>query len=183
MHEAGRSKYSLVAMAFHWVIAIAVIWNWRIAEAAEHAASREEASAIMVDHKALGITILALTLGRLAWRLMHQVPPLPQSIPGWERVAARTLHIIFYVLLVGLPLGGWLANSYFGNVIDWFGVFSIPALPVGENPDVGKAIFGLHKTGGTVMLYLIALHVLAAFWHSLPGKGGGIMRMLPFGRT
>ena len=183
MTEQAGSKYSLVAMTFHWVIAIGVIWNWRIAEAAEHAATREEAGLIMADHKALGITILALTLGRLAWRLVHKVPPLPESYAGWEKAFARITHVIFYVLLVGLPIGGWLANSYFGNAIDWFGMFSIPALPVGENPEVGKAIFGLHETGGKFMLILIALHVLGALKHTFLDKEGGITRMLPFGRA
>lgn len=175
-------RYSRGAMLFHWVIAIAVIANWRIAEAAEHA-TRAEASWWWGQHKALGITILLLTLGRLAWRMTHKLPALPHTYASWERILARTTHALFYVLLIGLPLGGWLANSYFGNTIDMFGLFTWPALPVGENAEAGKAIFGFHGTGGEVLLILIGLHILGALKHTFIDKDGGIFRMLPFGKV
>ena len=174
-------RYSGVAMALHWIIAIAVIAIWRIAEAAEHAGTREESAAIMVHHKALGITVLVLTLIRLAWRLSHKAPPLPDNYASWERVLARSVHVIFYVMLIGLPLGAWLATSFYGSTIDYWGLFTVPALPVGENPDAGKAIFGLHKTGGSILIYLIGLHILGALKHMVVDKDGTLWRMLPFG--
>lgn len=182
MSTAAEARYSKGAMAFHWIIAIAVIANWRIAEAADHAA-KADAGAIWSYHKALGITILIFTLGRLAWRLTHKVPPLPNNYASWERILARGTHLLFYVLLIGLPLGGWLANSYFGNGVDMFGLFTWPALPVGEAKETGRAIFDLHKTGGEIMIYLIALHILGALKHTFFDKDGGIFRMLPFGKV
>ncbi|GAA4035129.1 cytochrome b [Parerythrobacter jejuensis] len=182
MTVTGRSKYSTGAMIFHWVIAVAVIVNWRFAEAAEHAATRELAAPIWANHKALGITILVLTLARLAWRLTHKVPPLPDTMKSWERVLSRTVHVIFYAMLIGLPIGGWLGSSYFGGGVDVFGLFSLPALPVGENPDAGKAIFGFHSTGGEILIYLIGLHILGALKHTFIDKSGGLSRMLPFGK-
>lgn len=178
---SGR-RYSVGAMIFHWVIAVAVIVNWRIVEAAEHLGDAEKAP-LMANHKALGITILLLTIGRLLWRWTHPVPPLPSNLANWERVLARTVHVIFYVLLIGLPIGGWLAGSFFGLGVDVFGIFSLPALPVGENPDAGKAIIGFHKTGGEVFIYLIALHILGALKHTFFDKNGGVFRMLPFGKV
>lgn len=176
--ETAQARYSTVAMIFHWVIAILVIWNWRIAENAEHAEMPLKAE-IFADHKALGILILVLTLGRLAWRLTHKPPPPPEGMATWEKALSRTVHVIFYVLLIGLPLGGWYANSLSGREIDFFGMFVIPALPVGENPDAGKAIFELHATGGSIMIYLIALHILGALKHTFIDKIPGISRMLP----
>ncbi len=177
---AAGSRYSTGAMIFHWVIAIAVIANWRIAEAAEHA-PKADAGAIMLNHKALGITILILTLGRLAWRLTHKVPPISNNHANWEKILARTVHIIFYVLLIGLPIGGWLGVSYFGKGVDVWGIFTLPALPVGEDPAAGKAIFGFHGTGGEIFIYLIALHILGALKHTFFDKDGTLWRMLPFG--
>jgi len=179
MGEAKR--YSGVAMLLHWLIAIAVIVNWRIAEAAEHAASREEAMAVMANHKALAISILVLTLLRLGWRMVHRPPALSASYAAWERLLARAVHAIFYVLLIGLPLAGWLANSYSGQAVDMFGLFTLPALPVGENADTGEAIFELHGAGGGVMLILIVLHTLGALKHMFIDKDGNLWRMLPFG--
>ena len=175
-------RYSLGAMIFHWTIAIAVIANWRIAEAAEHAQMPERAE-IFANHKALGILILLLTLGRLAWRWTHPVPPLPSDLAKWEATLARAVHILFYVLLIGLPLGGWLANSMAGRDIDMFGLFTIAPLPLGDNPELAKSIFGLHATGGSIFIYLIALHILGALKHTFFDKNGGIFRMLPFGKV
>ncbi|RDC60389.1 Cytochrome b561 like protein [Alteripontixanthobacter maritimus] len=183
MTETAKHRYSLAAMLFHWVIAVAVIWNWRLAENAEHAATRSEAIAIFADHKALGITILVLTLGRIAWRLTHKIPPLPANYKTWERVLARTTHLVFYILLIGLPIGGWLANSLAGRSIDMFGLFTMPPLPVGENSALAETIFGIHGTGGEIMVYLVALHILGALKHTFFDRDGGIFRMLPFGKV
>ena len=145
--DAARRRYSGGAMAFHWAIAILVIVNWRIAEAAEHADGALKGE-IFDYHKAVGILILMLALGRLAWRFGHPGPPMPAHYAGWERGLAKGLHAIFYVLLMGLPLGGWYANSLTGRDIDFFGLFSIPPLPVDVNKELGGQIFDLHAFGG-----------------------------------
>ena len=112
-------------------------------------------------------------------------------IAGVSGIAARAFglassslpHAGAWAFLIGLPLGGWLAGSYFGRGVDVFGIFSLPALPVGENPDMGKTIIGFHKTGGEIFIYLIALHILGALKHTFFDKNGGIFRMLPFGKV
>jgi cytochrome b561 len=175
-------RYSTGAMIFHWLIAIAVLVNWRLAEAAEHA-SRADAVQYFANHKALGILILLLTLGRLGWRWSHPAPPLPSGLARWEKGLARTVHIIFYVLLIGLPLGGWLANSLNGRSIDMFGAFTIPPLPVASSEGLGDAIFDAHALGGQIFIYLIGLHLLGALKHTFFDRNGGIFRMLPFGRV
>jgi len=180
---SNHQRYSAVAMAFHWTIAVLVVWNWRLAENAEHTESIPEKIAIFADHKAIGITILALTLGRLAWRISHPVPPLPSTYANWERILARSTHVIFYILLLGLPIGGWLASSLAGREIDMFGLFTIGQLPFGDNEDLAKMISGFHKAGGNILLYLIGLHILGGLKHTFFDKDGGIFRMLPFGKA
>ena len=182
MNDAVARRYSTGAMIFHWAIAILVIMNWQIAERAHHLEGAER-MAVFGYHKAWGMLILALTLGRLVWRWTHPVPPLPSDLAKWEAVLARTVHVIFYVLLIALPLGGWLANSYGGRPIDFFGLFTIPALPVGENKDLSHSIFEVHETAGSIFIYLIGLHILGALKHTFFDKNGGIFRMLPFGKV
>jgi len=174
-------RYTTGAMVLHWLIAIAVIVNWRIAEAAEHAESPLRGE-IMANHKALGVTILILTLLRLAWRLTHKTPPFASTVKPWEAALARTVHIIFYVLLIGMPLAGWLGNSLYGQAVDVFGLFTLPALPVGEDRDMGGQIFDIHAAAGTLMLALIVLHVVGALKHHLLDRDGNLYRMLPVGR-
>lgn len=175
-------RYSTGAMIFHWLIAVLVIMNWRIAERAEHLEGPLKAE-VFGYHKAWGMAILVLTVGRLLWRWTHPVPPLSARLKPWEAKLARFVHVLFYVLLIGLPLGGWLANSLSGREIDFFGMFTIPALPVGENEDLGHSIFEAHAVGGSIFIYLIGLHILGALKHTFIDKDGGIFRMLPFGRV
>ena len=182
INGAGNGRYSTGAMIFHWVIAIAVIVNWRLVEAAEHVSDAEK-GALMGNHKALGITILLLTIARLIWRLTHRPPPLPASYKTWEKMLAKTMHVIFYVLLIGLPLGGWLASSYFERGFEFFGLFDWPLLPVAANPEMGKTIICLHHDGGSILLILIALHVLGALKHTFFDREGGLARMWPWGRV
>lgn len=178
----GKRRYSLGAMLFHWLTAIAVIWNWRLAESTENA-SREQAMALMADHKALGITILVLTIGRLLWRLRHPWPPLPANYAAWEKALARFTHVLFYVLLIALPLGGWLATSLAGRPVDFFGLFTIPNFPVSINKNLAGSIFEIHATAGKAMLLLVVLHVVGALKHTFLDRDGGLFRMLPFGRV
>jgi len=174
------SRYSTGAIILHWAIAIAVIVTWRIAESAEHASEVQE-NAIMADHMAVGMLILLLTALRLVWRLTHTQPPFPRDLAGWERVAALVVHVTFYLLLVGLPLMGWLGSSMEGDAIDVFGAFTIPGLPVAANRGLGHEILEVHGSLGEIMLCLIVLHALGALKHHFYDRNGTLYRMLPVG--
>nr|WP_166175998.1 cytochrome b [Altererythrobacter segetis] len=174
------NRYSIGAMTLHWLIAIAVIVDWRLADAAEHA-PRGQHFAVLQPHFALGMAILVLTVLRLVWRLTHRAPPFSSDLAAWERVLARTVHFVFYVLLVGLPLMAWIGTSMWNQPTDFFGLFTIPNLPFGENRGLGHELQELHGTLGEVMLYLIVLHVLGALKHHFWDKDGNLYRMLPFG--
>ena len=174
------NRYSIGAMVLHWAIAIAVIWDWRLADAAEHA-PRGQHFAVLQPHFALGMAILALTLVRLIWRLVHPAPPFASDLAAWERGLARTIHVIFYILLVGLPLMAWIGTSMWNQPTDFFGWFTIPNLPVGANRGLGHELQERHGTLGEIMLYLIVLHVIGALKHQFWDKDGNLYRMLPFG--
>lgn len=178
----ANAKYSGLAMLLHWTIAVLVIVTWRIAEAAEHAATRAEQGAIMGNHFALGVVIFTLVAVRLVWR---QVSPPPPSLDhaGWERTLAKTIHFAFYALLLVMPIAGWVALSSFGAPISVFGLFEVPALPVGVDEARGEAIFEIHGTAGITLLVLIAIHALAALKHTVLDKDGTLFRMLPFGKV
>lgn len=176
------AKYSKVAMLLHWLIAIAVIVNWQIAERA-HDLPQAERGAVMSYHFSLGMTILLLTLLRVIWRLMHRAPPLGAHLKPWERALAKATHALFYVLLIGLPLGGWIGLSGYDSGVPFWGLFEFPALPLGLDQKAGHQILELHATGGTVLLYLAGLHVLGALKHTVIDKDGNLWRMLPFGKA
>lgn len=176
-----RTRYSGFAMLLHWLIAVLVIVTWQATVAAEAAPSREVKSQIMSNHFAFGVVIFSLVAVRLIWR---QVSPPPPQVPGhapWERTFARIVHFSFYTLLLVMPIAGWFALSSFGEPIKVWGLFTVPALPVPQNPDLGEQIFELHGAAGITLLVLIALHALAALKHTFIDKDGTLYRMLPFG--
>lgn len=176
MSKTVSTRYSTGAIVFHWLIAVAVIVNWRIAENAEHLEGAAKGAAL-APHKAIGIAILVLSVLRLAWRLAHKPPAFSEQMAGWEKTLASAIHIIFYILLIGLPIGGWLASSYAGYPIDFFGLFNVPLFPVEKSMDQAEAMMGFHTSGGTLMLALIVLHVLGALKHSVVDKIPSFSRM------
>jgi len=181
MTDTGAKRYSGVAMLLHWLIFVGVIANWRIAEAGEHAATREAKSEIMANHFSIGVFILILILIRFAWRFVSPPPPLASHLASWEVWLAKITHTLFYVLLIVMPLAGWYAMSKYGAPVSVFGIFSLPPLPVEADPEGAKAIFGQHKTAGKALLILVAIHVLGALKHTFLDKDGNLYRMLPFG--
>lgn len=179
MREAGR--YSGGAMLLHWAIAIAVLISWRFAESAEHA-PRDEEMAAMAPHMATGILILVLTVLRLLWRLGHKPPPFVGLRP-WEAALARTVHFVFYGLLIGLPLAGWIGTSMQREAVDFFGLFTVPFLPTPADENGGHELLEVHGSAGEIFIYLIGLHILGALKHHFWDRNGELWRILPFGRV
>lgn len=177
---AQTARYTGGAIFLHWLIAALIAFNFAAAWYAEGLAKPERMQ-VMTNHKAVGLTILILSLARLAWRLTHRPPPLNPALKTWEKTLARIVHTLFYVLMIGLPLGGWLTHSYFsgGKPISAFGLFSYPGLPVARNPALGETMGGLHGTFAWFLLGLAALHVAGALKHQFIDKDRELQRMLP----
>lgn len=177
----AKTKYSGLAMLLHWLIVVLVIVQWRISEAAEEAPTREVGSQIMANHFALGVVIFLVVALRLVWRQVSPPPPQVAGHAPWERSFAKVVHFAFYALLLVMPVAGWIALSSFGEPISIWGLFTVPALPVPQNPALGETIFELHGASGIALLVLAALHALAALKHTFVDKDGTLWRMLPFG--
>lgn len=164
--------YSRVAMWFHWMIAALVIFNLAIG-------LLHDAIGGMAIHKPIGLTVLALTAGRVAWRIAHRPPPLPTHTPGWERGVAHATHWTLYLLMIALPVTGWLmvSGTATRRPLTWFGLFDLPYLPVGQAAgSVGRDV---HVLLGFVMLALVVLHIVAALRHRLILRDHVLARMAP----
>src|ERR1700754_1511901 len=106
----GRTdRYLWGAIWLHWTIAVLVLANLTLG--LFHESLLEDVKAVIPIHQAIGVTVLALTLLRLGWRLTHRPPPLPGGVAGWARAAAAVVHGCFYALLLALPLSGWILSS------------------------------------------------------------------------
>jgi cytochrome b561 len=179
---ATRSRYSGGAIAFHWIIAILIVANLVGAWLTEDWEGPARAT-VMALHKATGITVLVLSLLRLVWRLGHRPPPFPAGIKPIEALGARAVHWLFYLMMVSIPLTGWLMISAADprRPFHWYGAFDLPYLPVQGNKAVGGFAHDAHEWLGWAFVALLVLHVAAALKHHLSDEPGFIGRMLPGG--
>jgi cytochrome b561 len=176
------ARYSRVAVALHWIIAALIVLNLLLGFFHEDF-DKPVRTAMMNVHKATGLTILALTLARLAWRLGHRPPAFDPVMKSWEVGLARTVHWLFYGLLLILPLSGWILVSTSGRVTSWFGLFDVGPLPVSRAKDVHELFQEAHELLAYGMLTLLALHLGGALKHHFEGHRHLIGRMAPWARA
>lgn len=176
---ATHSSYSKIAIALHWTIAVLILDNVAGALLAEQV-DKAAAGAIMATHKSIGLTVLMLSIVRLLWRLAHGFPKFPATTPRWDAVLARATHIAFYVLMIAVPLAGWVMVSAGPRPLEWFGLFPWPKLPVSKAfADVAHDAHGLLAF---TTLGLAALHVGGALKHHFVDRDDVLARMLPLAR-
>lgn len=175
-----RSRYSAGAIFLHWTIAALIIVNLVLGLGHE-SLSKDSIPMVMGWHKSIGVTVLALSLARLAWRLANPAPPLPPAMPGWQVAAARATHIFFYVAMIALPLTGWLMSSAspIRFPLTFFGLFPIPYLPVEQSREMARNWGSAHEILGYATIFVLALHVAGALKHHFIDRDDVLRRMLP----
>ncbi len=131
-----------------------------------------------------GVTILALSVLRLAWRITHRPPALPaaieHSMPRWQQVAHHATHHLLYALFFIVPLVGWAYSSAAGFPIVFLGVLPLPSF-VPVSPELAEAIKPWHEITAYALAALVVLHVAAALKHQVIDRDGLLARMLPGG--
>ena len=174
-----RNRYSTVSLVLHWLIAALVVTQIGLItahEATEGSASRE----FLNLHKSVGLSILTLTLVRLGWRIANPAIPLPLGMPRWQKVLARTNHVLFYVLLIAMPLVGWAASSAAGRDIVWFGLFEWPLLPIGGGRETAGDLMDVHEAAAKLLIFLVVLHIVGALKHQFIDRDNVLHRMIPW---
>nr|WP_183814916.1 cytochrome b [Parvularcula dongshanensis] len=169
--------YTSVAKALHWILAALIILQLvggivmgKLPEDASYA------SAVFTIHQSNGLTILALSLFRLVWRLTHKPPPLPEGTKAWDRLFARATQAIFYVLMIAVPLAGWLMVSGHEGSVNFFFLFPVPHLPAVGSHELWEEAHELLAFG---FIGLIPLHIAGALKHRYVDRDGVLARMLP----
>ncbi len=183
---AIKTRYDSVAITIHWLTALAIL---ALLAMGFVMTSAKPGSALQFSlfqwHKSVGITVLALTVLRLAWRLAHHAPALPDTMPVLEKLAAHLGHVGLYGLLFALPLSGWavVSTSPFNIPTVLYGVLPLPHLefltllaPKGTiNPVVSEA----HELAAWLLIALLVVHIAAALRHHFLVRDTVLTRMLP----
>jgi cytochrome b561 len=188
---AGGGRHAWGVILLHWLIAAAVVVQvmlaWRMEARGSGGAVTPEIFNVSQLHKSIGITILLLTVMRLAWRLANPPPPLPLALIPWERSLARITHVGFYVALIAMPLTGWLmlSTGRFNLPTMLYGVARWPDLPVlPQLPPPAKRMWhevfkSAHVAFALALLGLLGLHVAGVLKHQLRRDEPVLARMAP----
>lgn len=180
------NRYTRIAMAFHWVIALLISANIVLAWAVDFLP--EERQRLVIDtHKSIGITVLGLAILRLLWRFAHKPPALPGTYARWERRASSVAHGLLYALIFLMPLSGWLYDSAWKDAathpMSLFGLMPWPRIGFIMNIEhstkemLHDAFGALHEWAGFVLYALFALHVAGALKHQWVDKEKELQRI------
>ncbi|RUR11128.1 cytochrome b [Legionella sp. km772] len=126
-------------------------------------------------HKAFGILVLILAILRIIWRLSNKTPSL--NIPKLELIAARLAHLALYILMLAMPISGWLMSSAAGLAPSFFGLFTLPNL-VAPNDELREWFAFVHEWLAYGLIAIISVHTLAALKHHFIDKDDILRRMI-----
>lgn len=177
---AAKTRYDNVAIAFHWLLALMLVGSFAVGTYMSDLPFSIQRVKLFNWHKWAGMTILALTILRLLWRLSHAPPP---EVPGprWQQRAAKATHAAMYLLCLVIPLVGWAYSSAAGMQVVVYGVLPMPNLLM-VDPDLAKAIKPWHGRLAFALAALVMLHVAAALKHQFVDRDGLLGRMRPHRR-
>ncbi len=180
------ARYNRVAIILHWLIAIFILGLVPVGLWMEDAPKAIQISVYQL-HKSFGLMVLFLSLARLGWRFMNPPPPLPDTMKAWERLAAQGTHIVFYGLIIAIPLSGWMMVSaspkniptMFLTQINWPHIWFLAQMGAEHKKGIAGGLHEVHELLAFGTIGLLLLHVGAALKHQFINKDNEMTRMIP----
>ena len=177
----GSGGYTAIARLLHWLTALLVLGMLGVGLWMVGLPIGLTKLYVYAWHKWIGLTILVLTVLRLLWRTYRPSPTLPGTVAAWERRLAPWAHGALLVLLLAMPVSGWLMSSAGGVSVRWFGLIDLPDL-VPREALTFEMLRTLHHWLAWMLIAVLALHVAAVAYHDLFRRDGVFRRMSPFAR-
>ncbi|CAB3768800.1 cytochrome b [Paraburkholderia humisilvae] len=173
-------RYTRTAIAFHWLIALLIICGFALGWVMTDIPGFTPTKLRYFSwHKWIGVTVFALVVLRILWRATHAAPPLPAGMPAWQRSAAQVTHVALYVLMVLIPVSGYLYSLAANVPVVYLGLVPLPRL-IAPDPVLKVVLKNVHIALNYTLLVLVVLHVAAALKHQWLDRDGLLSRMIPF---
>jgi cytochrome b561 len=173
-------RYTSLAVILHWLIALLLVWGFTLGWVMEGIPKTSPDKMLYVSwHKWIGVTVGFLVIVRIAWRITHQPPALPHTVPDWQRYASHSVHALLYFLMLAIPLTGYFYSSAAGRPVVYLGLIPLPPI-IAPNPDLKSLLKTLHVTFNYTLLGVLGLHIAAALKHHFIDRDQVLARMLPF---
>jgi len=172
--QPSPARYTSTAKVLHWLVAVAVLPQMALGVWMLQIPDGQQVKWFNL-HKSIGITLGVIVLLRLAWRLAHPPPPLPETIPAWQRTTAKLVHASLYVCMIVIPLSGYLGSSFTRYPVRYFG-YALPRWGW-ESPALKELCSQVHLAAVIVFSALITIHVGKVLKHLLVDRDGIFQRM------
>jgi cytochrome b561 len=169
-------RYTRGAMALHWIMAALIVVVGVLGLLHDSWPRRSQGFWINL-HALVGLTVWALILVRLWWRLTHPPPALPLDTGIFARRLSYAVHLLLYLLVLVIPLVGIVTFIWHGRAFD-FGLFRVD-FGVHSNRAIFHPTEDVHGYLAYILFALIGIHVMAAFWHQFVRRDGLLQRMWP----
>ena len=173
-----KSTYTSTAKVLHWLKALMFFGLLALGFYMHELPLSPEKLQFYAWHKWAGVTVFLLVLFRLYWRVTHRPPALPESMPRPLQRVAHAGHFIIYILMIAIPLSGWLMSSAKGFQTVWFGLVPIPDL-IGKDKECGDLLAAVHQSLNLLFIAVLVGHIGAALKHHFVDKDDILTRMLP----
>lgn len=176
--QSSTDRYGALSVGLHWFMLLLLVAVYACIELREYfPKGSEPREALKAWHFMLGLSVLVLTCVRLVARFMGSVPRIEPAPSTPQKLLATLVHVMLYVLMIGMPIAGWLVLSAAGKPIPFFGL-QLPAL-VEPSKSLAGLLREVHELGGTVGYFLIGGHAAAALFHHYHTRDNTLRRMLP----
>lgn len=173
-----RERWGSVSIGLHWTIAALILLVQVPAGITMLALDRGTLQDVLfTTHKNVGLVIFTLAVIRLAWRWSHPVPALPADMPPWQSWLARSTHALLYILILLMPISGFLYTAMGGFPVPLLGLYDIAWL-VPENEPVAEMFQWTHFLLQFVLYAVVVLHVAGALQHHFVRRDYVLRRML-----
>lgn len=176
--QTGRTRsyvrHSPTTRLLHWLIAVLVLLTWPMGLMIGFV-KKEVSLDFYLLHESFGFLVLWLMLLRVGNKMLVHMPSAEG--PVYERFAASTVHGVLYVLLIVVPVSGFLATNAHGFPLKWFGLFEVWS-PLGKSPDIAWTLSAIHEWSTWTLLGLFALHIGAVLFHHVLRKDTTLYRIL-----
>jgi len=170
--------YTKTAKSLHWLMAILIFGLLALGLYMSDLPLSPDKLKLYSWHKWAGVTAFLLVGLRLVWRFTHRPPELPASMPKPMQLAAHGGHLVLYILMIAIPLTGWLMSSAKGFQTVYFGVLPIPDL-LAKDKELGNVLADVHAYLNYFLIAVLAGHIGAALKHHFIDKDDILTRMLP----
>ena len=175
-----ENRWGGMAQSLHWLMALGILGNGVLGLIMDEMPRGMAKLNTFAIHKSIGLTVLALLILRVSWRLFDRAPP-DEPMPRWQRLAAHATHGVLYLLMLAIPLSGWIYNSLHGYPLQWFKWFNLPAL-MEKNEALSDLAGETHEALFWVLVAVLVAHVGGALVHHWFERDNTLLRMLPFVR-